>query len=384
MYSVRKLKIGKTDQIDALAQATGLVYTLVVVFFWRVVRKKGIWLKPSSLMRLFTSKQLHAHTADAVVQSFFASLKSWQSRRKTDPKAKPPRRRPKFFKIVWKKSAIKIKDGQLRLSNGKGNSPLCIPWEWGLPAMVEVGWDGEQYELRAIYNEPVTVDPQGEIVAGVDLGEVHPAVAHTGEKCFIANGRELRSKRRYQNKLKKKLASKLDRKHKGSRRYRRLQSSKRKQLKKLNHQIREIEHKQTTRLISTLYNEGVQTVVIGDVREIRQNLDCGTTANQRLHQMPHGQTRWMLTYKAERHGMEVKLENEAYTSQTCPACSRRHKPKGREYRCQCGFRYHRDGVGSLNIRNKYLGHAVPVVGVTASPTGMRFKPHARVARIGEA
>lgn len=384
MYNVRKIKIGKTDQLDALARATGLLYTLVVVFFWRTVRKKGIWLKSSSLMRLFTSRQLHAHTADAVVQSFFASLKSWQTRHRKDPKAKPPRRRPKFFKIVWKKSAIKIQDKQLRLSNGKGNAPLCIPWEWGLPVMVEVGWDGEQYELRAIYNYPVTIKPHGEAVAGVDLGEIHSAVAHTGEKCFIANGRELRSKRRYQNKLKKKLASKLDRKRKGSRRYRRLQSSKRKQLKKLNHQIYEIEHKQTTQLISTLYAEGVQTVVIGDMRDIRENLNYGHTANQKLHQMPHGQIRFMLTYKAERHGMKVVVENEAYTSQTCPACLRRHKPRGREYRCQCGFQYHRDGVGSLNIRNKYLGQRVPVVGAMASPTGMRYKPHSRVARIREA
>ena len=69
----------------------------------------------------------------------------------------------------------------------------------------------------------------------------------------------------------------------------------------------------------------------------------------------------------------VELQDEAYTSQTCPACGERHKPTGREYRCKCGFRYHRDGVGSWNIRAKYLGDfGSPVVGAMASPTGVRY------------
>ncbi|MHB9144971.1 MAG: transposase [Symbiobacteriia bacterium] len=62
----------------------------------------------------------------------------------------------------------------------------------------------------------------------------------------------------------------------------------------------------------------------------------------------HGATRHMLTYKAARLGMATDLQDEAYTSQTCPACGHRHKPSGREYRCACGFRYHRDGVLDRN------------------------------------
>ena len=43
--------------------------------------------------------------------------------------------------------------------------------------------------------------------------------------------------------------------------------------------------------------------------------------------------------------------------------------------------FHRDGVGSINIRRKYLGLG-PVVGAMASPTGVRWHPHrrTRVAR----
>ena len=103
-------------------------------------------------MRWQNSKQLHAHSADAAVQSFFAALKSWRKLRKSDPKARPPRRFGKYTKVQWKASAIRLRHGNLVLANGKGNEPLIVSdWKHGLPALVEMGWDGKQYELRCIY-----------------------------------------------------------------------------------------------------------------------------------------------------------------------------------------------------------------------------------------
>jgi putative transposase len=223
----------------------------------------------------------------------------------------------------------------------------------------------------------------------VDLGEVHLAVAHDGENTYIANGRLLRSKRRYQNKLKARLSRLIDRKKRGSRRHRQLLRSKRKQLARLNRQIQDILHKQTTRLVSTLCARGVQTVVIGDIRNIRVSAArvsgtesfYGKKANQKIHQMVHGQARHYITYKAERLGMRVVLQDERYSSQTCPACNKRNKPQGRGHRCGYGFRFHRDGVGAINLRRTYLGLG-PVVGVMASPIGLRFQPHALCSSAG--
>ena len=225
---------------------------------------------------------------------------------------------------------------------------------------------------------------RGSKVAGIDLGEIHMAVSHDGEQTHILNGRHLRSKRQYRNKLGEHLSKKSDRKKKGSRRRKKLIKSKKKQLKKLKNQIRDIEHKQTSWLVCTLHQEGVQTVVIGDVRDIRQDLDVGSKQNQKLHQWSHGSVRHMLTYKAERLGMVVALQEESYTSKTCPGCGhkRKSKPQGRVFHCtnkQCRFTWHRDGVGAVNIRRKYLDCG-PVVGAMALPTGMRFGPHVRVAQ----
>lgn len=101
-YTVRRINLGKTAQVYALAHAAGQVYSRTLVCFWRLVRKQGTWLGPKHLMRLIPTDPenlLHAHSVDAAVQSFFAGLASWRVRRKTDPNTKPPKRRKWYFKV---------------------------------------------------------------------------------------------------------------------------------------------------------------------------------------------------------------------------------------------------------------------------------------------
>jgi putative transposase len=215
---------------------------------------------------------------------------------------------------------MSLTEGKLRLSNGRDNDPLVLEWPWELPQTVVIRWTGEQYEALATYQvlgperperpEPTVEERRRQYVAGIDLGEVHPAVSHDGEDTHILNGRLLRSKRQYQNKLKEHLAKKIDRTKKSSRRRKKLTASRAKQLKKIKNQIKDIEHQQTTHLITTLYQEGVQMVVIGDVKHIRQRMDVGSKNNQKVHQWSHGHIRHLLTYKAERCGMEVVFQEE--------------------------------------------------------------------------
>jgi putative transposase len=385
-YRVRHVKIGTSEQLDELAHACGQLYTQTLVSFWRTVRRKGVWLKPKHLMRWHTSKKLHAHTADACVQAFFAGLKSWRERRKDDPDARPPHKQKWYFRIEYKRFAMHLSHGNLSLSNGKGNAPLVLAWPWELPKTVVIHWTGTQYEAIATYEQPPLYGPFPPCkVAGIDLGEVHMAASYDGNDTHILNGRLLRSTVQYRNKLQAKLNSRIDGKmKKGSKRRKRVIHSKQKQLKKIEQQIKEIEHKQTSKLITTLHEADVRTLVIGDVRDLRRQTNVGRKSNQKIHQWSHGSVRFKLTYKAERLGMEVVLQEESYTSRTCPKCGQvRSKVRGRVFRCtnkRCRFVWHRDGVGAVNIWRKYLGSG-PVVGVMAPPTGMRFRPHNRVARV---
>ncbi|MBV8883033.1 MAG: transposase [Chroococcidiopsidaceae cyanobacterium CP_BM_RX_35] len=108
--------------------------------------------------------------------------------------------------------------------------------------------------------------------------------------------------------------------------------------------------------------------------------------NQRLHSWSFGKFRELLTYKAQLAGIQVALQNEKDTSKTCPKCGKKHKPHSRLYKCRsCGFKFDRDGVGAINIRSKYLGClGVPVVGVMATPLGVRYRPHLQCSSMSPA
>jgi putative transposase len=394
-YRVRRVHLGRTQQLDELAHACGDLYSRTLVFFWRTVHHKGIWLKAKHLMRLFTSDRLHAHTSDACVQAFVAALSSWRERRKTDPNARPPRHRKWYFRIEYKSSAITLKDSLLFLSNGRTNAPLVLFWEWERPKTVVVHWTGTEYEAIATYQVGEGVpeeedqslqERRAQHTAGIDLGEVHLAVSCDGERAHLLNGRVLRSKRQYRNKLIARMDAKISRCKKGSKRRKKLIQAKKKRLNKLAHQIQDIEHKQTSSLVNTLHREGVEKLVIGDVRTIRQGLDRGSKTNQKLHQWSFGSVRHKLTYKAACLGMGVALQEESYTSRTCPVCGhrRRSSPRGRVFGCTnktCKWQGHRDAVGAANIRAKYRGEfgGRHVVGAMAPPTGCGYVPHLRVS-----
>lgn len=378
-YSVRKLNIGKNDELDMLALASGELYSKALVFFWKVLRKKHIWISSKALKKMFKAECLHSASSQAIIEQIEYSFKSWRIKKKKDKKARPPTKLHKYNKITWKESAIKVRDNKLILSNGLNNKPLIIDnWKFEKPINIEIGWNGKEYEIRAIYKNNHILSPKGDRICGIDLGEIHMAVSHDGEETLILNGRYLRSKKQYQNKLKSILQSKIDKKKNKSNRKKILCRSKGKQLRKLKNQIKDILHKQTTKLISTLHERGVKIIAIGDLKHIRDNIDYGKKNNQKLHQWSFSQILQMIRYKSERLGMLVEEISEAYTSQTCPRCGHRYKSNNRNYRCkECKFEFHRDGVGAINIRNNYLksiGAFSPVVGVMASPTGLRYNP----------
>ncbi|MCU0532873.1 MAG: transposase [Hydrococcus sp. Prado102] len=378
MYKTTRLNLEKTEQLDILARAAGELYSRTLVTYWRLLRKKGIFLSQYGMEKLCISNQLHAHTSDAIVGNFYSSIKSAKARKKAgSTEAKYPRRRQYFYKITWKFAAIKIKNGRLHLSNGKGNPALVIPWQWDKPKQVEIGWKkGLGYQLRANYPTTITDSPKGDRVAAIDQGEVRTATVFDGENTTIYSGRLIRSKVRYRAKTIAQLDARISKTKRGSKRRKTLVATKHRIIRRLDNQINDILHKQSTHLVSTLFNAGVQTVVIGDIRNIRDAIKYGAKVNQKLHSWSFGKYRWMVEYKAQKLGMKTVLQDEAYTSQTCPACGKRHKPKGRTYKCSCGFEYDRDGVGSYNIRAKYLGNfGSPVVGLMASPIGVRFVPH---------
>jgi len=75
-----------------------------------------------------------------------------------------------------------------------------------------------------------------------------------------------------------------------------------------------------------------------------------------LHQWCFAEVTRQLKYKLKEFGIKVETQDERNTTKTCPNCGKKNSVNNRNYKCsRCGFEYHRDGVGCINIRDKYLG-----------------------------
>lgn len=216
----------------------------------------------------------------------------------------------------------------------------------------------------------------GTKTCGVDLGIKRLITAFDGQNVISYHGGALSAKLRYRNKELAKLQSKQSKCQKGSKRWKKLQMAKRRMLKRLSNQIKDVLHKTTSHFVGRCLSNGIGTIAVGDIRKIRERVDYNDTANQKIHQWMYGKLLKMLEEKTKIVGIKLVYVSEAYTSKTCPVCGKQNIVKDRRYKCECGFEYHRDGVGAINIFKRYRGES-HVVGVLTSPVGVRFSPHLR-------
>ena len=389
-----KLKISSSEYLDALNAASASVFNecLNLKEMWDYAHGYRTTGRLDKACELWMDKQLskahplHSQSIQAVLQRYFKNRKAYRALRKNgDTTSKPPYRPKRFQTTSWKKSAIRFKETVLGkvviLSNGRGTPALEIPLPKSFDfskteniAIINLVYTHGQYSLHFVYNTENPDISKADGVVGVDIGEIHPIVSHDGQHTTIFNGRYIRSLYRLRNKVIAAFGKKIDRCKRHSNRWWHLVRRKWKRIRKIDNQIRDCLQKHTTLFVNRCQKSGIGTIVIGDLRGIRDNINYGKRANQKLHQWAFGKVTELITYKAKSLGIKVVSIDEAYTSQTCPKCRNPKKPTNRNYSCKCGFQYHRDGVGAINIRQKYLGHfGVPVVADMAPPVGFRLE-----------
>ena len=378
----------RSERLDRINRLGGRIYSKTVSLVQKTHDTKGFWFSDSGLKKYLKAKNYpcHSHSVQALIDDYCGARRSFFSNRKSDPNARPPFKRKWYHPMTWRATGIFYKRGKLRLSMGQGREPLWIKidkkFHKKVPAEISMVYNRNTYiyEFHATYQtQPKTSKTKAGTAVAVDMGEIHPIVAFDGLTSDIYNGRYLRSLMQYREKFKAKINHLLSRCQRGSRRYKKLRRAKNRTLYHLHTLIRDVRHKITSRFVSTCKAKNVETIVIGDIKHIRHSIDYGPKANQKLHQWAFSQIREMITYKARSVGITVDIQDEAYTSQTCPSCRQRKKTNNRNYNChQCGWQGHRDVVGASNILTKYQGWLFnPVVGAVVSPTGVRYTPHLR-------
>lgn len=356
------------SEADSLNRESGRIYTGVMVEHWRIYRNTGHWLSPWGEQRLADyltrtdAPLLHAHSKDAAQQGFAKAASVTRSLRKQGVDAHFPRHRKYYRTTIWKSTGIRVRGGIMLLARARGLPPIEVK----LPVSLQ---DKTFCEARLVYdrvssryNWHLVVDdgllppsPPGTSTIAIDLGEIHPAVCTDGAQSIVISCRELRAQRQYTQKRGAVLRSLQDRKTRGSQHRKRIKRREVRFRAKQKRRIRDLEHKISREVVDFGIEATAGTIVIGDVRDIADKIDCGHKHNQRMSTWAHGRLRAYITYKAEYSGIKVELVDEHYTTQSCPACGRRAKPKGRVYTClSCGFRGHRDAVGAANILSRHL------------------------------
>lgn len=371
------------SEADALNRASGERYTQVLVFHWRTYRKRGHWLsqgaaeKWNDRVNAGQPNLLQAHSIDAAQQGFSKACKTARECRKAGLDTRYPYKRKKYRTTIWKKSGIRRMGGHLLLSRAKGLPAIRVPLPDDLREVLDI------LEVRLVYdkrhrrydwhivveNGKHPAEAPGTNVVAVDMGEIHPAAMSDGHDTVVITCRELRSQQQYRNKRLASLRQRQSRSQRKSRMWKRIQRRINRFLAQQDKRIRDMQHKVSREVVNVAVEREAGTIAIGDVRDVADQVTLGKKTNQKISNWSHGKLREYITYKAEAEGIQVELVNERFTSQTCPSCGCRHKPRGRVYTCgQCGFSGHRDGVGAVNILSVYQhgapGHICPTGATT--------------------
>lgn len=342
------------------------------------------WPTQGDLEKHFKGRfNLHSQSIQALIGKFIANIDSTRTKRKEgDKNARYPWRDKKKFQIsMWKASAIKRHGKCVVLSNGRGNKSLRFKIPTNLPLGKIVGAELGFRELRlTISNTIEKVKSAGENIVAADMGVIHTAVMTDGVKSEAIVGRGLRSLIQGRNRNLALISVALSKTIKGSRLNRKLRITKAKMLDKYHKRVHNFLHHAANKIIDFCVEREAGTLVVGDITEMSRNARKKKKGSKRTNQMNSGNPLGILynylEYKGKLRGVKLKKDNEAYTSQTCPACGHRHKPAGRIYKCknkECNFVGVRDNVGAINFLNKQHNKGKMVAGAMLPPEFVNYQ-----------
>ncbi|WP_442854529.1 RNA-guided endonuclease InsQ/TnpB family protein [Bacillus sp. SJS] len=206
--------------------------------------------------------------------------------------------------VKFPKTKERLNIGKMGFSEGKLKQIRVIP-KHGHYVVEMVFEIPSQVKMRESKNR----------IMGIDLGidNLATIVTTTGRRPVLVKGKNIKSVNQRFNQLKAYYVGILRQgKHprEGSFTSQRLEKIHQKRFK----QIKDLFHKASHQMIKIALEEDVDTIVIGQNKDWKQNLDLGKRNNQSFTTIPHSLLIKMMTYKAERHGIHVLLTEESYTS----------------------------------------------------------------------
>lgn len=378
MYLTAKAQIPELVELKEVGNICTKIWNKANYFCRQQREQTGKIPSYYELQRVFKDdywcRQVHSHTAQAVLHKLSESYRSWFQLRKVDATANPPmfRKKNSISTVTFTNFAIRISDAQMELTLRKGTH---IRLNYQLQPNVEITQKNiVRIEVKhgfanIVYRVEEPPLKQSGQVMGIDLGVINTAttVKEDGE-ARIYTGRSLLSTQRYFNKEIGKLQSIVTKQSKGKRKWsRQLSELARKRIRQIKHVL----HAQTKAIVGDCIKSNVNVVVVGDLHNIRKlrsdtkkpeklvkARSWGRVNNQKNHAWSFSWFTATLAYKLRREGILLVQVNEKSTSKTCSRCGsvreRNRKTRGLYVCDKCGLKMNADVNGAVNILNKYL------------------------------
>ncbi|MEJ6949433.1 RNA-guided endonuclease InsQ/TnpB family protein [Natronospora cellulosivora (SeqCode)] len=318
---------------------------------------------------------LHSHNRQQILKqlaqdwkSYFSSIKDYNNNPDKYLDKNPS-------EIIFTNLAVRIKQGKLLLSLSKKIKSKYQEdsLKFELPTIVQnlinsnnlqqirIKKDktSAKWYLLVIYKIKPKEKAKGNNIMSIDLGLNNLATLTFKDNTdnYIINGRIIKSKNSYFNKEISKFQS-IRMKQTGSKKFKDSKEIKRLRTIRENYIINYL-HQASRKIIDLAKEHQVSKIVIGDIKQIKQNMNY----NKSFVQIPIQRLKDLIEYKAKVEGIELITVNESYTS-GCSALdleemNKENYNKSRRikrglFRSNTGLIINADVNGSLNIMRKYL------------------------------
>lgn len=334
----------------------------------------GKWINRSELQKSTKGiAGLHAKGIQHIVNKYLYARESAMKIKGKGEKCNYPHRKKKFLPTGWTYQCIKIDTERsvvflskpYKFINGKKIKQKPVKCKMkNIPqyiTQIELIHNGVELQLSIKYKEDAQyLQVKSNNHASIDLGEIHAiASIDSSGNAIIITGRKMRSIKQLRNKHQAKIYSRMSKCKYGSKQYWKYRNTMKKLSLKIENKINDSVHKISKLYLDFCIMNNISTVYYGDLdgvsRDSKNKNKGNNVTRQKLSQWNRGELIKQLEVKISRYGIKMIKVKEYYTSQKCPCCENLNKVKNREYKCNCGYKQHRDIVGAINILNDNSG-----------------------------
>lgn len=254
-------------------------------------------------------------------KSFFASIKDWSknpSKYLGRPKLPKYKAKDGRFILILTNQNVKLKDNILHFPksfNGFFLKPKFVEKSnFKTFQQIRIIPNQKQFTIEIVYNIEISekkTDNKKYLSIDIGLDNLATVTNNFGEQPFIVNGKGLKSVNKYYNKTLshfREIAKRMNKSDWTNRMNRLTQ--------KRNARISDYLHKASKFIVDFAVQNDVNTIVIGNNKNWKQNSELSKVVNQSFVGIPHQKLIDMILYKAENFGINVIVTEESYTSGT--------------------------------------------------------------------